>query len=308
MKKFFVGVLLAALAGCQASKPCTEYQASPWPLKKHSGTILDTPHYRIYTTIKDKVFYDAASELAEGQFGRFSREIPRRPKDKMTVYIFSDVNQWIAFTEAEFPDQAAEYLRIRNGGYAAGQFAAFYYLGRYSTLTVMAHELFHLYVNQTCREQVPAWINEGLATYFEAHEWDGCEPVFTPRKNLFRQGNLSEAVGQKKLFPLKELLATHAGQVGKLSQGRVLTYYAQLWALMEYLEDPASGKYHESFSQLLAELGTREMSLKTRGFLATVRVDEKVSFGEAVFREYITNDLGQFEEDFNAYVLRLLGW
>jgi hypothetical protein len=306
-KSLVVTLLLAALAGCQ-SRPNVACKATPWPLRSHSGFIMDTPHYRIYTTVKDKDFHTAAANLAEGQYARFRQAIHREPKEKMTVYIFSDVNQWIAFTEATFPDQAAEYLRIRNGGYAAGRLAAFYYLGRYSTLTVMAHELFHLYVDQACREPIPAWINEGLSTYFEAHEWDGMQPVYTPRKNLFRQGNLSQAVSRKKLFPLKELLETHAGEVGKLPQGRVLTYYAQLWALMEYLQDPASGKYHTNFIKLLTEMGTREMNLKARGFLATIRIDDKVSFGEAVFREYITNDLTRFNNDFEAYCLQILGW
>ncbi len=302
-----VTLLVAVIGGCQSLQG-TIYQSSPWPLKHHTGTILDTPHYRIYTTIKDKDFYSAAVDLAEGQYRRFCQDLKREPKEKMTVYIFYDVNQWIAFTKSKFGDQADAYMRIRNGGYTADNLAAFYYLGRYPTLTIMAHELFHLYVNMMAgKEPVPAWVNEGMACYFEAHEWDVMKVVYTPRKNLFRQQNLAEAVGAKKLIPLKEILATHAGEVSKSSQMKVLTYYAQLWAMTQFMQDPTS-PYHANFQKLLAELGTRDMMVKARGFAATLSGEENISFGEAVFRKYITNDLDEFEEKFNAYLPRLIGW
>ncbi|MFA5863235.1 MAG: hypothetical protein WC975_00955 [Phycisphaerae bacterium] len=312
MKRIFTILMLSVLFGlygCEKRETTRNYQSTSWPLKNHQGTILETPHYRIYTTIKDKDLHAAAVNLAEGQYERFCQALMIRPKEKMTVYIFSDVQQWTAFTESKFGRRAQDYLRIRNGGYTAKNFAAFYYIGRYSTLTILAHELFHLYVNlASCPEPVPAWLNEGMACYFEAHEWNGFSPIFTPKKNLFRRENLSEAVGKNKLFSLKDILATHAGEISKLPQPRVLTYYAQLWAILEFLNDPNSGQYHVNFQNLSGELGTRKMAMRAKGYLTTVREDEKVSFGEAVFRQYITNDLKQFDTDFNNYLPTLIGW
>jgi len=298
---------LSVLAGCQTQG--TIYQTTPWPLKSHTGTIIETAHYRINTPRKDKDFYDAAVDLAEGQYERFYDEIEIQPKEKMNVYVFSDVKQWIAFTKTKFGEPHARiYMRIRNGGYAEGNIAAFYNVGRYATLTIMAHELFHLYIHSaTGNEPVPAWVNEGLACYFEAHEWDVDKLVFTPEKNLFRQQNLAEAFSKGKMIPIKELLSTHAGEVSKSNQPKVLTYYAQLWSLIRYLEDPRSGVYHTNFKKMLKELGTRQMVVKARGFMTTVPASENVSFGEAVFRQYITNDLSRFEEEFYAYTSQLIG-
>lgn len=302
-------LLLIAAGGCQTRSQVQEYETRPWPLKSHCGWILETPHYQIFTTVKDRDFHAAAATLAEGQYLRFHGDLAVEPREKMTVYVFADVNQWVAFTEARFPARARDYIRIRSGGYAVENLAVFYYLGRFPTLTIMAHELFHLYINQAASpEPVPAWINEGLATYYEAHEWEGCTSVFTPNKNLFRRNNLSDALCRKKLFPLKQLLETHAGEIGKLPQPQVLTYYAQLWGLIQYLQDPCSGVYHANFKRLMCELGTRAMSVKVRGYLATVQVSEKMSFGEAAFRAYISDDLERFEEDFCSYLPRLVGW
>jgi len=282
-------------------------ESRPWPLKNHTGTILETTHYRIYTTVKDPVFHSAAAGLAEGQYQRFHQVLGREPKSKMTVYIFSEVRQWMAFTQARFGDRAEDYLRIRNGGYTSGDLAAFYMMNRYATLTVMAHELFHLYLNHIATDPVPAWVNEGMSCYFEAHEWNVDTPVFTPNKNLFRRDNLREAMGRKTLFPIRQLLGTHPGEVTKQSQQKVLTYYAQVWALSQFLQDPYSGVYHARFKTLLSELGTPAMRLKSKGFLTTVSVKEDVTFGESVFREYIVDDLEQFEKDFNAYLPTLAG-
>ncbi len=298
-------LLLVSVVGCQT--PRMSYQTSEWHLKYRTGTVLESDHYVIYTTVKDTDFHAAAVDLAEGEYQRFKSAVSIEPKEKMTLFIFSDVRQWVAFTNAKFtPEQAAVYMRIRNGGYTADNFSAFYYMGRYATLTILAHELFHLYINLAAGpEQIPAWVNEGMATYFEAHEWDVNRVVFTPKKNLFRRQNLSEAIAANRLFTLRELLKTHAGEVVCLPMSKVLAYYAEVWALIQYLQDPASGEYHKNFQNLLCELGTHDMTMKIRGFLTTVREEDNVSTGEALFRVYITDDLDQFDRDFQAYLPKL---
>jgi hypothetical protein len=299
-----------SILGCQKVERVDydfTYERSEWPLKTQAGTKIETDHYRVYTTSKDEQFQEAVIKLAESQYQRFNAMIPQDPKGKMTVYIFSNTRQWMAFTQSKFPPAVARlYFRIRNGGYASQDFAAFYYMGRYPTLTIMAHELFHLYLNQVRGSQpVPAWVNEGLACYFEAHEWDDFDPVFTPTKNLFRRQNLSDAVASNKLFSLKELLSTDAGKVCANDQGRMLTYYAQLWGLMQFLQNPDSG-YYERFHAMLAQLGMPETTMRVKGYLTTCPVGEKVGFGEGMFRVFITEDLECFESQLNEYLRKLV--
>lgn len=310
LRRTVVLLSLVAVAGCTTKSPMSvTYQHDPWPLKTARGTKLDTQHFTIFTTVTDPTFHEAAVQLAEAQYERFSELIGMEPKQKMIVYIFSSPRQWAAFTQHRFsPELAGAYLRIRNGGYTSNDIAALYMMGRYATLTVMAHELWHLYLNLAAvSEPVPAWINEGLASYFEAHEWDGKTPVFTPTKNLFRREQLSLALAQNRLFTLKELLNTNAGVVCRGSQERVLIYYAQLWGMIVYLQDPAS-PYHKDFKQLLGELGTRTMTMKTRGYQTTVPDSENVGFGEAFFRMYISEDLENFERDCRTYFQHLTGY
>ncbi len=299
-----IASLVAVLAGCQSQRSETfvHYQTKPWPLKRHKGVILESEHYKIYTTTTDPIFHKAMMTLAETQYRRFASTLKIRPKEKMKVYVFANTTQWIAFTRANLGSWAKDMIRIRSGGYTSGRLAAFYYLGRYPTLTVLAHELFHLYLNCAGGNNIPVWLNEGLACWFESNEWDGDKLICTPGKNLFRQQQLRGAINSGTLFPLKKLLTTVPRKELKKSYARMLTYYAQVWALMKFLFDPASGQWHKNFEQLIADIGSKNIRLRTSGYLTTKQASEHIPFAEAVFRAYIEDDLNKFDASFRDYI------
>jgi len=305
-RRFTISTLVMCFVSVQmACQPRgIEFEVKSWPLKHHKGHLIETEHYQIFTTVADPVLHRAAAELAERQYQRISEALQITPKSKMKVYIFADRHQWEAFTRAELGARAGQYLKIREGGYTADDVSALYYIGRYPALAVMAHELFHLYLDCSTDERIPAWINEGLACFFEAHEWQDTKPLFTPDKNVFRRQGLVRAILGKKLYPLKELLVTHAGEVSKLPSAKVGAYYSQAWALIQFLRSSEP----DNLEKLLDELGTRQLVTRANAYLAATAGSEPISFGEAVFRQYITEDLEEFERQFNAYMNTLVGW
>jgi hypothetical protein len=293
------------LTGCEQTT--VDFTVNSWPLKRLKGHIIETDHYRIYTTLNDPIFDKACVSLAEGQYQRIHDALSVEPNEKMICYVFADRREWEAFTRSKLGPRADAYLQIRDGGYSADRMAVLYYLGRYPTLAVMAHELFHMYLDYAGSERVPAWLNEGLSTFFEAHEWQGTTPVFTESKNVFRRNILGEAILGARLFPLKELLATHAGEVSKLAPIKVATYYSEAWALIQFLRNGEGGKYAERFNLLLKELGTHNLTIRASAYLAASDNADNISFGEAVFRQYITDDLEQFDREFRDYMQTLAG-
>lgn len=307
MSRRVVVCVLMILAGCEKAPP-VQYKVNPWPLKQFKGFVVETEHYLIHTTVDDPMLHRACAALVEGQYERFSADLKLVPKLKMKGYIFANRLQWEAFTNATMGPRAKDYLRIRDGGYSAKNICAMYYLGRYPTLSVLGHEVFHQYLNCATDQPIPAWLNEGLSCYYEAHEWDQTTPLFTPQKNTFRRETLADAVQAGRLFPLKALLATHAGEVSKLSQAKVGTYYSQVWALMRFLREGEDGTYAQPLRTLLDELGTRDMKTRVSGYLAVTAGSRDMGFGEAVFRVYITEELDRFEQAFTAYVNTLVGW
>lgn len=292
-------------AGCQ--RPQVEYQINPWPLKTFKGHIIETEHYRIYTTVADPLLHRASAQLVERQYERISEMLGVEPIEKMPAYIFANRHQWEAFTRSKLGPRADAYLQIREGGYAADKMCVLYYIGRYPTLAVLAHELFHLYIDTATDHRIPAWLNEGLSTFFEAHEWQGINPKFTPNKNVFRRNVLADAFIRNAFFPLEELLATHAGKITKHPSAKVGTYYSQLWALIQFLRNGQSGKYAQRFETMLAEMGTRKMTMRARAYLAASGTAQTISFGQAVFRQYITEETAQFEQEFTSYIQQLVG-
>lgn len=305
--KVFCGLLFFAvfISGCDKRSKVVEFESKTWPLELHKGVILESAHYRIYTTTKDKFFHSAVMNLAEKQYDRISSRLSVKPEKKMSVYIFANVNQWKAFTRSRFGSSLNKVFKIRNGGYTYGGIAAFAYMGRYPTLTVLAHELFHLYLSNASKEHVPTWVNEGLACLFEAHEWNGTMPRFSMRKNVFRQEYLRKAFSEGKLIPLEKLLTSRPLGVVDDSQTKLLVYYAQVWALMSFLEETKVKKWHEGFEKMLADIGRKEFTVKTRGYLVTMMNKKKSSFAVAAFLRYITEDIEKFEIAYKKYMEKI---
>jgi hypothetical protein len=181
-----------------------------------------------------------------------------------------------------------------------------YYLRRIYTLSVIAHEGFHQYLGAQHATRVPAWVNEGLACYCESFQFRDDVPVFTPMENGFRREPLREVLVSDTLIPLRSLLATNAGEVIVQNQSaRTRAYYAQVWALVCMLRDGADGRYRRGFDTLCKDIGSRQMSVKARAAQIAAPDPSGTSFGESVFRAYITDDLEGFERSYHAYLRSL---
>lgn len=302
---------LSAILGCQIRNANLQVHVErrTWELKNHQGTILETNNYLIHTTVKDNMFLELAPILAQSCHKRFTKQLKIPPKPgKMQVYVFSDRREWEAYTRAYTGSRAEAYLRIRSGGFVERDRSVLYYIGRYAMLTVMAHELFHQYLQHNQVGRVPAWLNEGLACFFEAHEWQNNQPVFTSRRNLFRLRPLYQAMLEGQLFSLEELISTHPGKVMDLSTEKVAAYYSQVWALIQFLRYGQDGKYAQAFDRLLADLGTAELETRTREYIMLMgqKDSEPVNFGRATLMAYVPQDIETLERQYRQYIRKLI--
>jgi hypothetical protein len=109
-----------------------------------------------------------------------------------------------------------------------------------------------------------------------------------------------------RLLPLEEILGTHAGNVIAMPQANVQAYYAQAWALIMFLRHGPNGGYKAGFARCLRELGTPGFHAAAEAEMAATPGRE-LSFGEAVFCHYISEDPERFSASFLPYVRRLGG-
>jgi hypothetical protein len=105
------------------------------------------------------------------------------------------------------------------GGFAFGQYGVFVLVGL--DRDGMVHELTHLLVDQALdspRAKMPAWLNEGLAMYFESGSQG-------------REGTLARAIDGRRLLPLRSM-----GSVPGRPQDIGL-FYAQAWSIVKFMVD-----------------------------------------------------------------------
>ncbi len=299
-------------AGCQrpevSKPPPFEVEKQPWRFGQAEGTRLITPHYNIHITVQNELLLDVLPNFLETAHQLYMQLLPVEDpaETRSNLYIFHTRNEWERFTRRFSPARADTYLRIRSGGYAEPKGTVLYYLGRYITLAVIAHECLHMYVYRHFdRRSVPPWLNEGLACYCEGHEWRDLTPVFTPGQNRFRMNSVRRALSRGTLLKLQEMLATDAGKMVRFSPNRVAAYYAQAWSMVTFLIH--GGKYTEPFTRLCRELGTKKMRTTVRAYIAAhpTRYGQRISRGEALFRSYITDDLETFSADYGVWLRKI---
>jgi tetratricopeptide (TPR) repeat protein len=98
----------------------------------------------------------------------------------------------------------------------------------YPWLDTLAHEYVHLVVSQMSRNQVPIWIQEGLAKFYESR-WRGAPglDLSPPAAAL-----LAEALKRKKLIPFDRM---HPSMALLPSQEDAALAFAEVFTAIEYL-------------------------------------------------------------------------
>lgn len=303
---------LMLLAGCSAPAglPVAVRQTQWSPAAGIQGVRLETAHYDLKITAQDPVLREVLPTFLEATFAEYQRILPppEGRHEKLDVYLFDTREQWAAFTRRFVPQRAHVYLYIKAGGYVDQQTATavVWDLGRDNTLTLLAHEGFHQYLTKYFPEPVVAWLNEGLATQWEAFDLHAGQPVFTPRLNYHRRNSLRETLAEPEgWIPLRKLLGMNAGeavvQAGQVTRG----YYAQVWSLVLFLGEGGNREYARGFADLLNDAGTERLRNRVRAYSAGTPPAGS-SFGEMILRHYVTEDLGAFERAYRDFCERLV--
>jgi hypothetical protein len=297
------------LAGCQDPNQEVAYQADveSWTAVRPYGKRILTEHWDIRTTVRDDGFLELLPQFMEMSYAQYEKLFPNLPKEdtsRQLVYLFQTRQEWDAFSEKLNPGQARVYRRIRSGAYCKGAITVAYYIRRSHTLSILAHEGLHAFVHRHFPGDLPAWLNEGLATYCEGYHYGTTRPKFTPDRNEFRLNSLRESLLAENLVPLRRLLGTHSARIVRDTSPTVLSYYAQVWGLVVFLRYGENGGYADRFDELLQDLGTERLRVGVGAYVAATRTDDgkPIGFGEALFRKYITEDLESFEQEYKDFL------
>lgn len=289
---------------------------SPWTGEEFGGnldgSIIATPNYRLHSTLRDESLERLLPRYMEAAFDHYRTAIVELPlpPEPLKTYIFGSRSEWNRFTEFKLPFREAQsMLQLRRGAYTADSEVVLHDLGRTDTLFLTAHEGWHQYTQSVFRESLPIWLEEGIATYMEGHRFDSEAGVatFMPWRNLERYGELRARARRGGLIPLEELVDRSPQAFLEGGSNRLLTYYAQVWALTQFLVHGENGRYRPGLERLLVDAVDGRVSSRIASVAGRQgRRAMGPGLGRVVISVYFTPDFELFKEQYEAFLSVLM--
>jgi hypothetical protein len=285
---------------------------SEWDDGGGPGVLVRTDRYNLRLAVKDPVFRDrlpAYMEACSDAYAQALGSLPV-PAEPMDLYVFASRGPWEAWTRRTLGRDADLYLGLGRGGFTTDGTSVLYDIGRVDTLTIMAHEGWHQFSQKSLKDPLPTWLEEGLACWMEGTRMnrDGQPTPFRPWRNFERWNEARNAVTAERTLPLQELLETSPQQCLEEGKDELLTYYAQVWALVHFLHDAEGGRYREGLKALLRDAASgelRERLASSRLSGADPAIARKAASrrtGALALREYVEPNLDLLSVQYDQFM------
>ncbi|MCO6439136.1 MAG: DUF1570 domain-containing protein [Phycisphaerae bacterium] len=303
-------VLAGAIGGCASPGAGIrgDLAVYAWSGEGLEGRRLTSGNVEITSTLRDEDFERGLAEVAEAAHAAFVRFLPPRSATAppLRFMVFSDREQWARFMAERFPHQAAVHARIRTGGVTVGDASYLFFRNRSTTLATLVHEGWHQYVATRFDVALPAWLEEGLACTFESIDVTGAEPRILPEDNAWRAGTLREILSRDQVLPLTDLLRLDAATaLLDADASAVQRYYAQVWALVVFLQDGPDAALRARFHALIDDIASGEFSAKLSAARVTDAGLTERPYGEQVLRVYFGAPPENLDAAYRAYLIQL---
>ncbi|MFH0889343.1 MAG: DUF1570 domain-containing protein [Planctomycetota bacterium] len=254
------------------NKPGADKEKLPW----EQARITETAHYIVKTNLSREALNDICYVMecfyieAKSIF-----KLSEEPQDKLKIYVFKEAK--------EYHDRGGPF----NGLYFREGIMTFYQPSTnpksLNTTSILLHEGTHQFVDLICNARVPAWFNEGLATYYEASKFEG---TFL-KTNIINYGRLSliqDMIRKKDVPSLEDLI--------NIRQMNFTIYeYSHTWSLVYFFMNYNKGRYADEFESYFE-------AIKNTGF--ENRLQHKQLFEDA-----FKVKLEVLEKEWEDYIMQL---
>jgi hypothetical protein len=245
--------LIVGVAAWQRARPAPTRAPAPASVARISAaaTLLETAHYRVHSTAaptQTRQVADAVESLHTAYMTLFASEV--RPSSRpLTLVLYADRGE---FQRNNRGRPWAEAYYLQPACYA------YYGEGKENPHHWMLHEAVHQLNTEVAGWRLPAWANEGVASYLGASWLE--EGVLTPGRSdpatypiwwLSRMeltGSLQADVASVRFIPLRDLLEGRGPDINR----HVNLYYLHYWGLTHFLFHYENGRYAAVYKQLLA--------------------------------------------------------
>jgi len=219
---------------------------------------IDTKHYTLHTDVEPALAKDLAIRL-DAMYEEYDRRLAdfkrggTDERAKFEVYVFNNRDDYMKLTENRLANTGGVFIPHRNllAAFLQGQ-------GRDSLRRTLQHEAFHQFAFRSISQDLPPWLNEGLAQLFEEGIWTGKAFLLNqvpPRRIRQLQADVEakRIVSFDIMLPMtldewNETLTTNAERGG--------VQYNQSWAMVHFLvyagtEKGGKALYRDRLMQML---------------------------------------------------------
>jgi hypothetical protein len=220
---------------------------------------FNTEHYRIHTDLDPELARDLARRL-DVMYDAYSYRLrlftgEEKTVPRFEVYLFRRQDDYLKLTGERRRNTGGIFMSGRNllASFLGGQ-------GRDAIRRTLQHEAFHQFAHAVISQDLPVWLNEGLAQVFEEAVWNGSTFVLeqVPPRRL-RQ--LQSDMEQKRLLRFEALMAMTPDEWSKRLEDdhdAGATQYNQSWAMVYFLinarDEQGQARYRGRLLHMLALL------------------------------------------------------
>jgi len=238
-----------------------------------------TAHY-VVRTVDSVETAEFVAEFMEALHDKLDKSFrfPKVPVGRLKIYVFNNKRQFAQFAMALNAPLNSEAIGFFD---PMSQVVATYFAGlpSHDVLQVLAHEGTHQFIQMVEGLPPPLWLDEGLAEYFGAVEWDGKE-IRTGLVNHDRLAELFATVATGAHIPLGMLMHSE----NRLQFDSL--HYAEAWSIVYFFFNYQQGK---------------NIPLLGRFFIAVKSGQDQ----DTAFREIMQMPLAVFEKLWLEYVMSL---
>ena len=223
-------------------------------LAQAQSRTYQTEHYRLVTDVEPDLAADLSKRM-DAMYDEYTRRLDSfsrtDPDRRFNVFVFNRQVDYMRFIDNRLPNTGGVFIAHKDA------LAAYLELqGRDALRQTLQHEAFHQFAHQFISQDLPLWLNEGMAQIFQEGIWTGRGFIVEqiPPKRI-RQLRADMAGG--KLMPFADFLAVDHRDWAKTMRNRErgATQYNQAWAMVHFLvyatDEQGQPAYRERFIKML---------------------------------------------------------
>jgi hypothetical protein len=257
------------------------------------GKLPQSRYYSIRSDLGRDLSTQYAAHL-DTMYDEYSRRLVqggglrRRSPEFLNVYMFARQQDYLDTMRTRFGINAQGSGGMFFVAPQRGAGLAFFVedLPRQRVEHVIQHEGFHQFAAAFFGNDLPPWLNEGLAEFFGESVVEG-RTVVIGQASPQVVAQVRDAVKRGQSIPFLDLLSMDdARWNANVRSGQAALQYMQSWSVVHFLVYGADGKYQPNFQALLqlVNAGTKPLDAMRKAF--RFRDDGDLAVFESKWKEY----------------------